>query len=543
MINLCERPFYLNKAESEKVFEKVSAMSLIEKVGQLFCILGDAYSQEELLRLVKDFNVGSVLFRPCKTNELIEKYACLDKVVKLPLLKVANLEEGGNGAVIDGIHFASQMQIAASSNIEYVDDLADACAYDALNCGINYTFSPVADINVNFQNPITNIRTYGIDANIVSKYVCRYVKRIQSYNIASAVKHFPGDGVDYRDQHLHPTYNTLSYEQWQATFGQVYSNAIDSGVLSVMVGHIVAPYILKHFDENMKEKDMLPSSLSKVVLTDFLRNSLHFNGLIVSDATIMGGFCNVMPRKEAIITAINSGCDMLVFNTDFYEDYQSVLVAVANSTLSINRIDEAVTRILALKRIVCEKKKAFNLSKKKIICAREKCAKESITLVKNVSNVIPLKKYTNVSIIMFGDNNVDNEKITDVVQKFFANKGISSKIFDAKKSSLEESRKINKDTLKLYIANIQPKSDVTTARIFWSDHFALDMPRYPDEDSVFISFGNPYHLQDIPRIKCYINCYCATLITVEKTLEKLFDGEFTGTSPIDAFCGLMDTKI
>lgn len=287
---------------------------------------------------------------------------------------------------------------------------------------------------------------------------------------------------------------------------------------------------------------MLPSTLSKTMLTDFLRGSLGFNGLIVSDATIMGGFCNVFPRKEAVCKAIEAGCDMLVFNTDFYEDYQAVLLSVKNSTLSRNRIDDAVTRFLALKKKV-SRAKPISLEREEILRLQSECVDKSITLVKNLNNVIPLKKYSSASIVILGEDYCDGEKISDIAIDFLTSKGIKTELFNPNKAELCNSVKFSKDSLKIYLANFQPRSDVTAVRIFWSEHFALDMPRFPDEDCVFISFGNPYHLQDVPRVKCYVNAYCATPITVRTTLQKLFDGVFEGISPIDPFCGLADTKI
>ena len=91
-------------------------------------------------------------------------------------------------------------------------------------------------VDVNFRNPITNVRTFGSDPDRVLENARTYVKTIQAYGVAASCKHFSGDGVDFRDQHLHPTYNSLSAEEWFATYGRIYETLIDEGLMSVMVG-------------------------------------------------------------------------------------------------------------------------------------------------------------------------------------------------------------------------------------------------------------------------------------------------------------------
>ena len=158
-----------------------------------------------------------------------------------------------------------------------------------------------------------------------------------------AIKHFPGDGVDERDQHILTSVNSLDCKAWDESYGRVYRALIEDGAETVMVGHIALPAYAE------EEERFLPASLSRSLLKGLLREKLGFNGLICTDATPMVGFTAAMPREKAIPTAIEAGADMILFNKDLDEDYAFLLDGLKAGVCSPERLDEAVTRILALK--------------------------------------------------------------------------------------------------------------------------------------------------------------------------------------------------
>ena len=243
MVDLKKRPFYLDDQAAAWVLNTLDSMTVEEKVGQLFCIMGQKYSPETLQSMVADGKIGGVLFRPEPAERIRSWFAALDEVAKVPLLKAANLEEGGVGGVADGTLFGWPMLSAATDDEKIVEKHGKVCAIEGRSAGINWTFSPVCDIDMNFRNPITNVRTYGSDKDRVQRFTQEYVKAVQDCGMAACAKHFPGDGVDYRDQHLHPTYNSLSAQEWYKTYGAIYQNLIDHDLMSIMVGHIVQPYV------------------------------------------------------------------------------------------------------------------------------------------------------------------------------------------------------------------------------------------------------------------------------------------------------------
>ena len=548
MIDLKKSPFFLSDAQIAWVESTLGSLSTEEKAGQLFCVMGGDYAPDTLKEMVQKGKIGGILFRPVKPCEDVKAdYAPLDAVAKVPLLKAANLEEGGSGGMSDGTLFGWPMLSAASNDASVVANFGKVCAVEGRKAGINWTFSPVCDLDLNYRNPITNVRTFGSDPEKVARFTEAYVSAVQSRGMAACAKHYPGDGVDYRDQHLHPTYNSLPASEWYATYGKVYRNLIDHGLLSVMVGHIAQPNVAKEMNPDLSVEDCaMPASLSRTLLTDVLRGELGFNGLITTDATIMGGYCQAMERRKAIPTSIMAGCDLLVFITDFEEDFGYVLDALQTGLLTGERLDEAVTRILALKARVCFQEPCTQ--KIEAAAWHRECADKAITLVKNRQpEALPMspERYPNIRLITRGKDEILDGSVREITKALLEQAGFRVECYEPFADDLHGAKDLPKDRLTLYMANYEQASNQTVVRIHWCPKHALDMPRFINEEtSIFVSLANPYLLQDVPRVKTYINAYTATRTTIALTLEKLMGrGTFRGVSPVDAFCGLPDTGL
>lgn len=548
MTELRKSPFFLTDTQAAWVESTRASLSTEEKIGQLFCVMGGDYQPEVLKEMVQKGKIGGILFRPVKPCEDVRAdYAPLDAAARVPLLKAANLEEGGSGGMSDGTLFGWPMLSAASNDAAMVEKFGAVCACEGQQAGINWSFSPVCDLDLNYLNPITNVRTFGSDPEKVLRFTETYVTALQSRGVAACAKHFPGDGVDYRDQHLHPTYNSLPASEWYATYGRVYRNLIAHDLLSVMVGHIAQPNVAKEMNPDLSvEECAMPASLSRTLLTDVLRGELGFNGLITTDATIMGGYCQAMERRKAIPTSVMAGCDMLVFNTDFDEDYGYMLDALKTGLLTEERLDEAVTRVLALKAKVC-----FQGPCKESIEAKawhRECADKAITLVKNNEpQALPMtpERYPSIRLITLGKDEILDGSVREITRELLEQAGFRVECYEPFADDLHGTRELPKNRLTLYMANYEQASNQTVVRVNWCPKHALDMPRFVNEEtSVFVSLANPYLLQDVPRVKTYINAYTATRTTIALTLDKLMGkGSFQGVSPVDAFCGLPDTRL
>lgn len=535
-MNLKGNPFYLSDSQVEQVNRILAGMTDEQKAGQLFCPEAGRYTPQELAVLVQKYCIGGVLYRPMESSELKERYRSIENMAPIPLLHAANLETGGCGAITDGTHFANPMGVAAANDPEITRRFALVCAVEGMKAGVNWSFSPVVDINYHPQNPITNIRAYSDDPETVLKNALLYVKTMQQEGMAACCKHFPGDGTDFRDQHLHPTYNRLSADAWYQTYGMIYKTLIDEGLLSIMAGHICQPAVAMAKNPALHFEDVPPATLCRELLTDVLRTEFGFNGLITTDATIMAGYYQAGDRKSLLARSVEAGCDMLLFNEDFYSDHAAIMDALKCGALSYRRLNEAVTRILALKMKVCKRKTQTEIYPQEW---SRQCADKAVTLVKNNAGILPLspKNSPAVKVCVFGSDNMNGESLTEAAMTHLRKNGFAVSLYDKKTDAA------TKEPV-LILANYGAGSGQTAVRVFWDRGLPFNSNYIAGNNVIFLSFGNPYHLQDIPRVKTYINAYSANRITVEAVLDKISGkGKFNGISPVDAFCGLSDTKL
>lgn len=230
----------------------------------------------------------------------------------------------------------------------------------------------------------------------------------------------------------------------------------------------------------------------------------------------MGGFCQAMERRRAIPSAIAAGADMLVFSTDIYEDLAYLRAGLKNGLLSRERLNEAVTRVLALKAVARRPKR---IPETRAAEWQRDCARKAATLVKDTQGLVPLRGFSRLRLIILGE------------------KALADELHGP--ASLPEGR------LTLVVANLPTASNQTAVRINWSRKHALDDPRFINEEpAAMISVANPYHLQDAPRIRTYINAYTPIAPALEAALD-ILAGRLapTGKSPVDPFCGLPDARL
>ncbi|MBD5402286.1 glycoside hydrolase family 3 protein [bacterium] len=557
-MDLKKKPFCLNDAEVEWVEKTLEQMTLEEKIGALFCPIG--YSTEpEYLDMMLGFHIGGLFFRDGVGEEMRKTFEYAQSHSRIPLLIPSNLEAGGDGAATNGTPYGKQMACAAAGDKKYAYRLGKIACTEAAALGINWAFAPVVDIDRNYHNPITNVRTYGDDPDTVYTYAKEYMRAAKECNVAVSVKHFPGDGVDERDQHLVTSVNSLSMEEWDETYGKIYRRLIEDGALTVMAGHIAMPAYQEHYNPQTAGST-IPASLSRELLNNLLRDKLGFNGLVITDATPMVGFTSAMAREKSVPLAIESGCDMFLFNKDLAEDYQFMMDGYKSGVLSEKRLLEANKRILALKAALKlhEKKAAGTLvpsedslqvlkSRQHTEWAKE-LADRSITLVKDTQKLLPVsaERYPKVLLEIMGGF-PSNERVLKQVKEELEKKKFQVFVYE------KENFEIGVDNVKtfkekydlvIYIGNVENASNQTTNRLNWYTFWGQgnNVPWFANEIPVlFISVANPYHLLDVPMIKTYINCYSNNEYVIEAVVEKITgNSEFKGKNPVDPFCGRKD---
>ncbi|WP_270235881.1 glycoside hydrolase family 3 protein [Lacticaseibacillus suilingensis] len=568
IVNLSANPFNLTSQQDAQVRAKLSTMSEKEKIGQLFCLLGDYNTEKELKEVIDTYQPGGFMYRPQHSQKIQSLQRAAQRISKVPLLLGANLESGGDGIGTDGTFYGRQIEVAASNKPENAYRLGLVAAREGKAVGCNWAFAPVVDYNANFANPIINVRTYGDNPDTVIKMGLEYMRAAQGEHVAVAIKHFPGDGVDDRDQHLLTSVNSLSTEDWDKTYGKIYQTMIDNGALTVMAGHIYQPAYTRHFNPKIADKDIYPGSLSPELLQGLLRGKLGFNGMISTDATNMAGFSSQGKRSELLPQAINAGCDMLLFTRDLEEDYHFITAAVQNHTISQERLDEAVLRILATKAALklFEAQAAGTLvpgegALKVLQCPEhvqwaKDLAQQSVTLVKDKEHLMPLDSNRTKRLLVFVIGDVVSASGKPPVHNIFVDDlkkaGFEVTLFnedDAELKSLLVAGSVSALTSRfdaaIYFANVKTASNQTTVRLNWLKTMGFNVPWFVHElPTIFISVANPYHLQDVPMVGTFINGYTANDYVPAAIVDKLVGrSPFQGVSPVDAFCGYWDTKL
>jgi beta-N-acetylhexosaminidase len=535
-MDLKRKPFYLDDTAIEWVNNTLNGLTEDEKIGQLFFPIGFS-TEKEYLNHLRSLGIGGLFFRPGVAEEVQQTYEYMQRTSKVPLLTAANLEDGGNGSSIEGTAFGNQMAVAATNQTSDAYTLGKIASSEGKAVGVNFGFSPVVDLDLNFRNPITNVRTYGSDVERVIKNAKEYIQAFHDNGIMTSIKHFPGDGVDERDQHLLTSINSLSVDNWKKTFGKVYQELIDFGSKAVMVGHIAFPAY---------SGDEMPATLSPQLLQDLLRNELGFNGLTITDATPMVGFCSAMKRSEAVPYTIQAGCDMLLFNRVLEEDIQYMKDGLSKGILTKERLDEAVTRILATKASL-GLHQTINHGTAKFEDFREEqldLADRSITLVKDTQNMLPLsvEKHKRVLLQLLGSFD-SNERVLEKVKAELEKRDFEITVYEPETNFFDlgtvTSFSNDYDAV-LYVANIQNASNQTVIRVHWHTLFGLgnNLPWFTKEvPTMLLSFGNPYHLYDLPMVDTVINAYCNYDHFIEMAIKKVTgESSFKGVSPVNPFC-------
>ena len=562
MIQYKENPFYLTDEQVQWVESTYDSMSLEEKIGQLFCPIVFTKDEKELKELVETKHIGGMLYREGPGEELRQSHKILQDASKIPLLTASNLEYGGNGSAIEGTYYGREMLAAATGDVERAYQLGKVSCSEGAAVGVNWSFAPVVDLDLNYHNPITNVRTFGSDLQTVIDMGKAYIRGAKEEGVATSVKHFPGDGVDERDQHLVTSVNALSCKEWDESYGKIYKEMIEAGTLTVMAAHIALPAYEEYFDQKPCER-ILPATLSENLLKKLLREQLGFNGLIVTDATPMVGFCSAMDRATAVPLSIENGCDMFLFNRNMEEDFRLMREGYEKGILSDARLEEAVKRILATKaamhlpekqekgQLVPDASALDILNCETYDCWAKECADEGVTLVKDVQNLLPIdpKKHKRVLLELMGDFPSNKRVCESFVQELEA-RGFEVTVyepegFEVMEDSVESFK--SRYDLIFYVGNIETASNKTVSRLNWHTMFGLgnNMPWMVHEmPALFVSVGNPYHLLDAPMIKTFVNGYCNSEYVIHAVVEKLCgDSEFKGKSPIDPFCGKLDLKL
>lgn len=341
----------------EKVEKIVNNMTLEEKVGQIFMVAPEAVDKdggsttvftESIEKEIEKYNLGGyILFaanieNPTQTQELINGFKKSSKIQ--PFIGVD--EEGGRVARIGknsamGVEKIEPMaQVGKSQNYERANEIGTTIGKYIKNLGFNLDFAPDTDVLTDSNNTEIGDRSFGNDPEVVGKMATEVVKGLQSENISTVLKHFPGHGGSIGNSHQGFSLSNRTEEELKKCEIVPFKTAIENGADCVMVAHMSLPNVTG---------DNIPATLSKKVVTDMLKTELNFKGVVFSDSMSMGAITENYGTGDACVKAVEAGIDMVLMPENLDEAYNAVLEAVKNGKISQERLDDAVSRIIKAK--------------------------------------------------------------------------------------------------------------------------------------------------------------------------------------------------
>lgn len=345
----------LGKAE-----EILAEMTLEEKIGQMFLVnlealdtsYGSYYEFRKCTKKMKKALAqnppgGFVLFaRNIETRtQVLELNASLQDAAKYPLFAAVD-EEGGDVARIGSnsnmgtTAFPSMQEVGQTGDTSYVQQIGETIGADISALGFNVDFAPVADINTSSLNEEIGSRSFGSDTKLVSSMVKSFVKGLQGKNVSATLKHFPGQGSSTGNTHHESVNLDKDIENLRKTDFKPFEEGIRAGADFIMVSHVSISRVTE---------DTLPACMSEIVMKSILRTEFGFDGIIITDAMDMTAITSDYSSAEAATASILAGADIILMPQNYAEAVEGVKEAVADGTITEERIEESVRRILQVK--------------------------------------------------------------------------------------------------------------------------------------------------------------------------------------------------
>jgi beta-N-acetylhexosaminidase len=555
--SLAKFPYNLTPDDFAWVTRTRDSMSTAQKIRQLFVqvFFGDDLGNATRLAALSPGGVHRFMGQDLESSWAATR-AFMENC-DIPPFITGDFEGGGNHATCMTA-FTNQLGLAAANDPTLAEQMVAAMARESAALGFNWTFTPCVDINKNTGSAIVGTRSYGSHEQTILQQAIIHMRMMQTNGVAATAKHWPGEGLDWRDQHLVTTHNPLEPDDWHKSFGHIYKSLIDGGLMSVMSAHIALPEYVKGKGATGLEL-YRPASLSKHLNFDLLRDELGFNGLIVSDATPMAGLGSFAGRASIVPQVIENGCDVFLFSENEEQDILHMENGLRSGALSEQRLEDAVTRILGMKAALGLHRKTLNqrilpLDQVKAIVQSpahlelsRKVADQSVTLVKDTGQFLPLNPTRHKRICWVSNgapgflpgmptrpmdtlrNTLEDRGF--IVTDFSPDAAPTPENTDVVLYVLAEESSLGKSRITLQWKTLQPGIHNIMSR-YWHD-----LP------TVMVSFGHPYYLQEAPRVPVYINAYSTVPDAQLAVAERLTGNRgFSGVSPVDAFAGAPDAR-
>ena len=363
----------------------------------LFAFHGKETLSPEIIEAFKKYRPSGIsLFRSLNIGTLAQVQALTDSLQRLardlgmPRLLIATDQEGGQlMAIGDGTPLPGNMALGATRSLELARKAGEVLGRELSALGINVNYAPCADVNINPQNPVVGVRSFGEDPRLVSELTVAMIEGIQSQGVAATVKHFPGHGDTASDSHhgLGTVPHTL--DRLRAVELPPFIAALKANAKLVMTAHLGITSI--------DGPDAPPATLSPNIINGLLRRDLGFDGVVITDAMDMHAIRQGEALREESLRAAKAGADLLLVTSDPQDQiraFEGLMHGIQTGQLTRDELQVSVARISRLKKWLSDHSTSQDLS---VIRSAEhmqianEIAEKSITLVRDHQKYLPLK--------------------------------------------------------------------------------------------------------------------------------------------------------
>jgi beta-N-acetylhexosaminidase len=536
--------------DDDRVMRTVDRMSLEEKVGQMFMTYAygtsvdqsdarnrSTYGVDNFRQLIERYHLGGIIYFAWSDNVRDpQQIAGLSNGIQevatssgsgVPALISTDQEQGIVVRVTEpATQFPGNMALGAAREPGLARSAAAITGEELRAIGINENFAPVADVNVNPENPVIGVRSFSSDPDLASSLTSAQVRGYQRERVASTAKHFPGHGDTNVDSHTGLPVIDHSREELERIDLPPFESAIDAGVESIMTAHIVVPAL----DDSGR-----PATLSKPILTDLLRREMGFDGVIVTDALTMEGVRKMFGDDRVPVEAIKAGADMLLMPPDLDLAYRSVLEAVQSGEIAESRIDRSVYRILRLKErlglfrkpFVHERKVSKVVGNRGHLATADEVTERTVTLVKNDTRTLPLTPGSDMTALVTGWGVTTTRTLGSQV----AERGLTTEVYETGASpsdaTITRAREAaDRNDLVIAVTNraqSSPAQQRLVAELVESG-----------KPVVVVAVRDPYDIAHLSGVDTYVSTYSYAGVSLRALAKVLFGAvNPTGRLPVD----------
>lgn len=477
-------------------------------------------SIEALKKLIGEENIGGVIFSrggPVRQAQLTNDFQSTSKI---PLLIGMDAEWGLAMRLDSTYAFPWNMTLGAIQEDSIIKEVGHRVGLHAKRLGVHINFAPDVDVNINPQNPIIGNRAFGEDVDNVSRKGIAFMKGMAMAGVLSSGKHFPGHGDTATDSHKSLPFLDFTRTRLDSVELKPYRELIDQGLTSVMVAHLDIP--------SLEPKPGHPSSLSKNIITNLLKNEMAFKGLVLTDALNMKAVSNFAPPGEVELSAFLAGIDMLLMPSDVINAKQKLLEAYNSGRVSEKRLAESVKKILKAKykaglhhyTSVNLDNLVEDLNTPEDDLVYEKAIENALTVVKNRFSLIPVNGLDKkkIAYVKFGD--ADGAHFSKALKRY-------GEVTEIKASDMagyrDQLRAFNLVIIGLHKSNESPWKGhkFSENELFWLQ----EISRMRTHNTLLAVFTKPYALLDVinfETIDGIVVSYQNSQLAQEKTAELLF---------------------